>query len=150
MADVIFYEKPGCAGNARQRRLLEEAGHRLDVRDLLTAPWTADSLRPFFGTAPVAEWFNRSAPAVKAGEVVPESLDADAALAVLTERPLLIRRPLMQVGDERRCGFDADAVNAWIGLAPGSASGNLEGCARPDMPPCPTPAPMAAPTPAKA
>lgn len=140
MADVIFYEKPGCAGNARQRRLLEEAGHRLEVRDLLSAPWTPDTLRPFFGTAPVSDWFNRSAPAVKTGEVVPESLDADAALALLVARPLLIRRPLMQVGEERRCGFDADAVAAWIGLVPGSASGTLEGCARPDMPPCPTPA----------
>ena len=35
MADVIFWEKPGCAGNARQKALLAAAGHRLKVRDLL-------------------------------------------------------------------------------------------------------------------
>ncbi|MGQ9366702.1 ArsC/Spx/MgsR family protein [Azospirillum sp. ST 5-10] len=138
MAEVVFYEKPGCAGNARQRRLLEAAGHRLEVRDLLAAPWTRESLRPFFGNRPVAEWFNRSAPAVKAGEIDPDALDAAAALDLLVAAPLLIRRPLMQVADERRCGFDADAVDAWIGLAERPA-GPLEGCVRPAMPPCPAP-----------
>ncbi len=34
MAHIIFYEKPRCLGNARQRALLEAAGHDLDVRDL--------------------------------------------------------------------------------------------------------------------
>jgi len=139
MAEVIFYEKPGCGGNARQKKLLEEAGHRLDVRDLLSTPWTRESLRPFFGDRPVAEWFNRAAPAVKYGDVVPESLDADTALAMMLAAPLLIRRPLMQVGERRECGFDADAVDAWIGLA-SKPAGNVEGCPKPDMPPCPAPA----------
>lgn len=141
MAEVVFYEKPGCAGNARQRRLLEEAGHRLEVRDLLTAPWTHATLRPFFGDRPVAEWFNRSAPAVKSGQVDPDSLDEAAALDRMLAAPLLIRRPLMQVGEERRCGFDAAAVDAWIGLATSDVTGApLEGCVRPGMAPCPPPA----------
>jgi nitrogenase-associated protein len=129
MADVIFYEKPGCAGNARQRKLLEEAGHRLEVRDLLSAPWTRDSLRPFFGGRPVAEWFNRAAPSVKSGAVVPEALDEDAALAMMLEAPLLIRRPLMQVGDRRETGFEPALVEAWIGLAE-PVEGSIEGCPR--------------------
>ncbi|WP_029009126.1 ArsC/Spx/MgsR family protein [Azospirillum halopraeferens] len=140
MVEVVFYEKPGCAGNARQRRLLEEAGHRVEARDLLSAPWTRDSLRPFFGDRPVAEWFNRAAPAVKSGAVVPEALDEAGALDLLLATPLLIRRPLMRVGEERRCGFDVDAVDAWIGLAEQRPAGSLEGCVRPDMPPCPPPA----------
>lgn len=138
MADVIFFEKPGCAGNARQRKLLTEAGHRLEVRDLLSEPWTAETLRPFFGARPVAEWFNRAAPAVKSGVVDPDGLDEAAALALMLETPLLIRRPLMRVGEARDCGFEAERVNAWIGLS-APVSGSLEGCARPDMPPCPTP-----------
>jgi hypothetical protein len=55
------------------------------------------------------QWFNRSAPAVKSGEVVPEELDEPTALALMRDNPLLIRRPLLQVGDERRVGFDAAA-----------------------------------------
>ena len=34
MAKVVFYEKPGCGGNARQKRLLVQSGHELEVRDL--------------------------------------------------------------------------------------------------------------------
>lgn len=139
MAEIVFYEKPGCAGNARQRRLLEEAGHRLTVRDLLSEPWTMASLRPFFGDRPVADWFNRAAPAVKSGAVVPETMDEDSALSAMLENPLLIRRPLMQVGEERECGFDADRVDRWVGLN-AVPDGKMEGCVRPDMPPCPAPA----------
>ncbi|BAI71413.1 nitrogenase-associated protein [Azospirillum sp. B510] len=144
MADVIFYEKPGCGGNARQKALLERAGHRLEVRDLLAEPWTPETLRPFFGDRPVADWFNRAAPAVKSGEVVPEAMDEAAALAALVERPLLIRRPLMRVGERRDCGFETDRVDAWIGLGIGlgdavPTDGKMEGCLRPDMPPCPKP-----------
>lgn len=139
VADVTFYEKPGCGGNARQRRLLEEAGHRLTVRDLLAEPWTRETLRPFFGARPVAEWFNRAAPPVKAGAVVPEALDEETALALMLETPLLIRRPLMEAQGRRECGFETELVDRWIGLA-GRPEGNAEGCARPDMPPCPGPA----------
>ncbi|MGY0779901.1 ArsC/Spx/MgsR family protein [Azospirillum argentinense] len=140
MADVIFFEKPGCAGNNRQKALLAEAGHTVHARDLLSEPWTADRLRPFFGDRPVAEWFNRAAPAVKSGEVDPDALDEAAALALMLTTPLLIRRPLMQVGDRRDCGFEAERVDAWIGLAAGAPEGKLEGCARAGMPLCPPPA----------
>ena len=34
--------------------------------------------------------------------------------------PLLIRRPLMLVAGRRECGFDAELVDAWIGLKPDS------------------------------
>jgi hypothetical protein len=77
---------------------------------------------------------------VKSGEVVPEAMDETTALAALVERPLLIRRPLMQVGDRRDCGFETDRVDAWIGLGgAASAEGRMEGCLRPDMPPCSKP-----------
>ncbi|MEM8572730.1 MAG: ArsC/Spx/MgsR family protein [Pseudomonadota bacterium] len=116
MAHVVFYEKPGCISNTRQKKLLRASGHDLDVRNLLTEAWTEDALRPFFADMPVARWINASAPQVKAGRVSPESLSADEALAAMVAEPILIRRPLMQVGDQRKAGFDQDAVAAWIGL----------------------------------
>ena len=58
MTKVVFYEKPGCGGNARQKALLIASGHELDVRNLLTEPWTAATLRPFFGSKPLRDWFN--------------------------------------------------------------------------------------------
>ena len=45
MTDVVFYEKPGCLSNARQKALLQALGHRLTVRDLLAEPWTTERLR---------------------------------------------------------------------------------------------------------
>jgi len=40
----------------------------------------------------------------------------DAVLAMMVADPLLIRRPLMQMGDRRQAGFDQAGVDAWIGL----------------------------------
>lgn len=116
MTTVIFYEKPGCINNTKQKALLVAAGHTLHVRNLLTVDWTPAHLRPFFGERPVAEWFNRTAPLVKSGEIVPESLDAETALALMVQHPILIRRPLMQVDDRYEVGFDVPTVEDWIGL----------------------------------
>lgn len=138
MTHIVFYEKPGCGGNARQRAALEAAGHTLTRRNLLTAAWTPDTLAPFLVPLPVADWFNRAAPRVKSGEVQPEALDATAALDLLLAEPLLIRRPLMLRPDtgSRHVGFDTAAVDAWVGLGlpctttPPVAT-TLEGCASP-------------------
>jgi len=137
MTHIVFFEKPGCGGNARQRSALEAAGHTLERRNLLTVHWTPQSLMAYLAPLPVAAWFNRAAPRVKSGEVQPEALDADAALALLLQEPLLIRRPLMQRTDDNTClvGFDTDAVHAWVGLGTEPASTRaLEGCVSPAKP----------------
>jgi len=116
MPTVIFYEKPGCINNTKQKALLAAAGHTVEARNLLTEPWTPEWLREFFGDRPIARCFNPTAPAIKSGQVQPESMDTDTALALMVQDPLLIRRPLMQVGDRCEVGFDKDAVDRWIGL----------------------------------
>jgi len=116
MATITFFEKTGCSGNARQKALLIASGHQVQARDLRDSWWTNAGLLGFLSGLPVAQWFNRNAPAITSGEIVPEELDEPTALALLRDNPLLIRRPLMQVGDERSVGFDAPSVNAWIGL----------------------------------
>ena len=130
MARIDFFEKPGCAGNARQKALLTVSGHEVVARNLLTAPWTAASLRPFFGARPVAEWFNPAAPQVKSGAIQPEAMTPEAALGAMIANPILIRRPLMKVGDRRQAGFDQEAVAAWIGLSQG-ADRVSDACVRP-------------------
>jgi nitrogenase-associated protein len=116
MVSIIFYEKPGCINNTKQKALLAAAGHEVRARNLLTESWTPQRLRSFFGNLPVTEWFNYSAPQVKSGEVVPDRLDAETALELMVSNPLLIRRPLMQVEDRHEVGFDLDRVDGWIGL----------------------------------
>jgi nitrogenase-associated protein len=135
MERVVFFEKPGCVTNARQKAMLAAAGHALEVRNLLAEPWTAERLRGFFGDMPVSQWFNRAAPRIKSGHVDPIRTDAATALALMLADPLLIRRPLMQCGAWRCAGFDAIAVDEAIGLALDRTEEEarpLEGCAHDD------------------
>jgi len=128
MAVVVFYEKPGCKGNARQKAVLEAAGHEVQARNLLGTAWTAAELHSYFEPLPVADWFNRNSPAIKSGEIVPEDHDAASALALMLAHPLLIRRPLLEVAGVRRAGFDAAAIDAWIGLNGVPYADDLEAC----------------------
>jgi nitrogenase-associated protein len=129
MAVVTFYEKPGCKGNLRQKTLLAAAGHTVQAKSLKTEVWTADRLLAFLGKLPVASWFNMAATDIKSGDIVPENLGTEDALRLLLENPLLIRRPLMEIGEERLVGFDIDAVDAWIGLKNVELpEGNIEAC----------------------
>jgi nitrogenase-associated protein len=142
MATVLFYEKPGCQNNTRQKTLLAAAGHTVWARNLLTEKWTATRLRPFFGNLPVADWFNLSAPRIRDGDVDRTRLTETEALLLMLAEPLLIRRPLMEVAGEYRAGFDADAVDAWIGLGRGHAGADLETCPRGHAAkPCQSPGP---------
>jgi len=122
MAHVVFYEKPGCSSNTRQKQILRAAGVELDVRNLLTQVWTRNALRGFFHGKPVAEWFNKNAPRVKSGEVDPAAMDADTALAAMVAEPLLIRRPLIESGDLREAGFDWPSLAQRLGLSVDNAS----------------------------
>jgi nitrogenase-associated protein len=130
MATVIFYEKPECANNKRQKNLLIDAGHTVIAKNLLTEIWQAEQLRLFFAGLAVRDWFNYSAPAIKYGEIDPETLDEQQALVLMLENPLLIRRPLMQVGEQRKAGFDQEYVNVWLGLTAVNSEQDLETCPR--------------------
>jgi len=128
MATIHFYEKPGCGNNTRQKVWLAASGHTVLAKNLLAERWTIERLRPFFGSLPVAQWFNPAAPRVKSGEVNPAAFSETEALNMMLADPLLIRRPLMDVDGELRVGFDADAVRAWIGLNDARPDGDIEAC----------------------
>lgn len=129
MSTVVFYEKPGCVSNARQRALLTGLGHRLEVRDLLSEPWTPERLRPFFRDLPVPAWFNQTAPRVVTGELPVHRLDEAEALALMVAEPILVRRPLIEVDGLRACGFEPGPMLDSLGvvLAPGQ---DLQSCSR--------------------
>lgn len=130
MATVVFYEKPGCANNTKQKVLLAAAGHTVWARNLLTERWTAARLRPFFDDLPVPQWFNLSAPRIREGEIDYERVTETEALVLMLADPLLIRRPLMEVDGICRVGFDPEAVDAWIGLGKARIAEDLETCPR--------------------
>ncbi len=118
MAIIEFYEKPGCVNNTRQKKLLEASGHIVNAHSILATEWTRESLRPYFGDKPVAEWFNRSAPRVKNGEIAPEDFNEMDALSLMVLDHLFIKRPLMESGGVYCSGFDPEKIDAWLGLEP--------------------------------
>lgn len=126
MSQVIFYEKPGCATNARQRAALAAAGHEVEARNLLTARWTGETLLSFVGDMPVALWFNRAAPRIKSGAFDPSAQTRDSAIAAMLADPLLIRRPLIETEGLRCAGFDNGVVARLLGYAD---LADMQGCA---------------------
>ena len=128
MTMILFYEKPGCANNTKQKVMLVAAGHTVWAKSLLTEAWTAERLMTFFGTRPVAEWFNRASPKVKSGEVVPEQMQADKALGMMLKDPLLIRRPLIAANGRFEVGFEPALIDSWLGLS-NKDKLDLESCA---------------------
>lgn len=128
MAVVVFYEKPGCCGNARQKALLEASGHTVVAKSILDTPWTRMKLRSFLELLPVAQWFNANAPMVRSGEIIPADFDESTALGLFQADPILIRRPLLEVDGVRRAGFDVAAIKDWIGLSAASGGENPEDC----------------------
>ncbi|MES9935142.1 MAG: ArsC/Spx/MgsR family protein [Sedimenticola sp.] len=105
MSPLIFYEKPGCIGNQQQKILLESFGCKLDVRDLLSEPWSKERLHAYFSDTPVSEWFNLSAPQIKKGWIDLHDLEEGQALNLMLAEPILIRRPLLELGELKQAGF---------------------------------------------
>lgn len=130
MSDLLFFEKPGCINNTRQKAILRGLGHQLVEVDLLRVSWTPASLRVFFGNRPVEQWFNPAAPRVKSGEVRPAYLDEAQALELMVADPLLVRRPLIQCGYGHTAGFDDDdPVLRCLGVEP-HPDKDLQSCPR--------------------
>jgi nitrogenase-associated protein len=127
MTELVFYEKPGCVGNLKQQKLLTSQGIDYVVRDLISEPWSAQRLRPYFADKPITQWFNTTAPRIKSGELSIETLDENKALALMVEDPILIRRPLLEYRDLYQSGFEAGAVLTALGVVLNPAE-NLQDC----------------------
>lgn len=109
---IEFYEKPGCINNTKQKQLLESKGHTINAHSILTQKWSIPTLRPFFGNMPADKWFNKAAPRIKSGDVSPDNFNEQSAIQAMIDDPLLIRRPLIQIGDNCFCGFDHEIINS--------------------------------------
>ena len=118
MSTIRFFEKRGCATNAKQKKCLQNAGHTLLVEDLLAYPWAENAvyLRTFFGEKPLADWFNGNAPDIKNAVIDVALFDEKSAIDAMMANPLLIRRPLMEWDSLKMAGFDANEVRAKLGL----------------------------------
>ena len=116
MKELIFYEKPGCHGNARQKELLRSHGYHLMVKSIIDEKWTAKKLRPYFGHKRLEDWFNMNAPLVRDNMINFNELDEESALDLLIADPILIKRPLIEYNKVKYSGFDDNVYRELIGI----------------------------------
>ncbi|MBC8207738.1 MAG: hypothetical protein H8E79_01030 [Desulfobulbaceae bacterium] len=115
MADIIFFEKPGCINGEKQKAILRAAGHTLHGLDILNYPWTQEKLLGFVGGKEPMDMMNRTAPAIKKGEIVPERLTFSEAVAMMLVNPILIMRPLIEVDGLNIQGFTDPRLKPYLG-----------------------------------
>jgi arsenate reductase (glutaredoxin) len=108
---VIFFEKPGCMGNAKQKTLLDLYNIRYKTEDILSYPWTKEFLEEFFKDIPKEKIYNPFAPQIKSKEIEPKNLTKDQLVELMLESPILIKRPLLIVGEHKLCGFSIEMIN---------------------------------------
>lgn len=108
---ITFYEKIGCATNQKQKKLLTENGCMLQIKNLLDSKFSPETLIRFFDPLPVHAWFNPNAPKIKNGMIDPRALNAEEAILAMQKEPILIKRPLMVIGEHYLCGFNTQKLS---------------------------------------
>ena len=108
---VVFYEKTGCAGNKRQKELLMKNGISFETKSLLDTVWDYSSLNSFFENLKKEEMINQFAPQIKNELLDIDSLSKEELVELMCENPILIKRPLLEIGNTKICGFDIEKVN---------------------------------------
>jgi len=111
--DLIFYGKVGCAGNTKQKALLKKHDISYDDRDILNTSWSKEQLQGFFAGLENEAIINQSAPQIKKGQV-DLSISQEALIDLMLESPILIKRPLIEIGEYKLCGFDIDKINTLL------------------------------------
>ena len=129
---IIFYEKRGCSGNARQKELLKKHGISFETRSLLDTSWTKESLSTLFENLTPQEMLNPFAPQVKEGRFDVNAYSKKALIEKMMEEPILIRRPLLHIGEVKLCGFDIEKLNALLHVKMPSPK-NINACLSSDV-----------------
>ncbi len=107
---IIFYNKPGCKTNTKQKKILRNSGCIIIERSLLHHDMQRNDLLMFFQDKPISEWFNPNAPVLKNGELDISLIDKEEALNLLMSNPILIKRPLLIVKNEKLSGFNQEKI----------------------------------------
>lgn len=115
MAEIIFYEKPGCINGEKQKNILKAAGHVLECRNILTTQWTKEVILPFLSSTRPEEFMNYTAPDIKSGKIDPVTLQFEEALELMANNPILIKRPLLEVDGKKIQGFMNVALKPYLG-----------------------------------
>lgn len=114
--EVTFYEKTGCLGNKRQKEVLKANDVEFEVKSMLDTKWDKTTLESFFEDLEKEQIVNETAQKIKSGEIDVASLTKEQLIYKMVSDPILIKRPLIIVGDTKICGFDIPKLNSALNL----------------------------------
>ena len=92
------------------RASLLQEGASLEERDFFEDRFTEETLRGLIGDRAVVDFFSWNSPSFKKLGLSRDDLTEDDLIRLMAEEPRLVRRPLVQVGDELIVGTDKKAV----------------------------------------
>ena len=92
------------------RASLLQTGLDLEERDFFQDRFSERELRSLLGGRSPSELFSWKSPSFRKLGASREDLDDDELVRLMIEEPRLIRRPLIQRGDEVLIGTDTDAM----------------------------------------
>ncbi|MEZ4233575.1 MAG: Spx/MgsR family RNA polymerase-binding regulatory protein [Polyangiaceae bacterium] len=120
MAEVTLYHYPGCSTCKAARRWLDDAGHHVELVDLVARPPSKATLQKLWKASgqPLKKLFNTSGQSYRAGGFGEKlkTLSDGEALAALAADGKLIKRPILVASSgEVVIGFKAESYQA-IGL----------------------------------
>ncbi len=110
MTPIIFYEKPGCVNNTKQKKRLVDCGFNVISTNLLETNFTKEQLLNFFEKKSIKDCINPNAPIVKNKELDVQNSSEEDLLALMIENPILIKRPLIAIGSNKFCGFELTKI----------------------------------------
>ena len=113
---MIFYEKPGCVGNSKQKAILDSLNIKYETKSILDTPWSKEELEEYFDGLEVVDCINPFAPQVKSGEVSIDKLTKKDAIDLMLEERILIKRPLINVDGRKICGFNTKKLSEILGI----------------------------------
>ena len=94
---------------------LSQKGIELDERDFFQDGFTEDELRALIGDRPVSGYFSYNSPSFRKMGLDRDQLADDQLLKMMVEEPRLVRRPLIQIGDDLVVGTDKKAMSQVFG-----------------------------------
>ena len=89
---------------------LSQKGVELDERDFFQDGFTEDELRALIGERPVSGYFSYNSPSFRKMGLDRDQISDDQLLKMMVDEPRLVRRPLIQFGDELVIGTDKKAM----------------------------------------
>ncbi len=110
---IILYGIKNCDTVKKARRWLEQQGLEYHFHDLREDGITPQQARDWLAELGWETLVNKRSTSWKAlPAATREAMDNTAALAAILEHPTLIKRPLLDIGHERHCGFSAKTWGA--------------------------------------